>query len=269
MALLGSQLQRTLTGMSMQDKKDRKQFEVNYPDMLDDRGKKWLYTKPFGSYDRFESQRNFHDLSTILFLINSHVPKAKKMLELGCGPGWLSNFLSKMEYDVSGADISPGMIDVAKRKAREEKLNTDFFVNDIENIVENQVGKNDVVIFYDALHHCSNDERAMQAAYAYLKPGGVLILAEPNAIHSENESAQEAVDKYGVTERGILIKQICKYLKSLGFVSIARYHASGQSFMPRSEGVKETFKMITFPILARFYYGKFKTRVWLVAKKQA
>jgi 2-polyprenyl-3-methyl-5-hydroxy-6-metoxy-1,4-benzoquinol methylase len=247
----------------------RKQFEVDYPKKLDERGKQWLHDKPFSSYDREESQKNFHDFSTILFLLNQNAPKAKKILELGCGPGWLSNFLSKMDYQVSGLDISDGMIAIARENAAKQKLDTKFYVKDLEEIDQDQISKNDIVIFYDALHHCLDDEKAMQAAYAYLKPNGILILAEPNAIHTENEGAKTAVDKYGVTERGIIIKNISSYLKSIGFESVMRYHASGQSFSPRSESPKETLKMIIFPLLARFYYGRFKTRVWLVARKKA
>ena len=248
---------------------ERKQFEVDYPKKLDERGKQWLYDKPFSSYDREESQRNFHDFATVLFLINKNAPRAKRVLELGCGPGWLSILLSKMGYQVAGFDISDGMIAVAKENAAKQKLDTKFFIKDLEEIDQNQIGKNDVVIFYDALHHCSNDENAMQAARAYLKAGGILILAEPNAIHTENEGSKAAVDKYGVTERGIIIGRISSYLKTIGFENVMRYHASGQSFSPRSESFKETLKMIIFPILARFYYGKFKTRVWLLAKKSS
>ena len=139
---------------------DLKIHEINYPKKLDDRGRQWLKTKPFGNYNPDESRRTFQDFATILFLINRYRLEAKKILELGCGPGWLTVFLGKMGYRVSGYDISPDMIAVARERAKQEKVTVTCEVADIEDEkIADEVGQNDVVIIYDSLHHCQSDEK--------------------------------------------------------------------------------------------------------------
>lgn len=246
----------------------RKTAEIEYPSKLDQAGKEWLGSKPYGSYNKRESINAFRDFSTILYLIDKHNPGAQKVLELGCGPGWLSIMLCKMGYECHGYDISDQMIKVANSRAANEQASAQFAVSDVESeLIEPEVGRNDVVIIYDALHHCSSDEAVLQKAYKYLSKGGILIIAEPNIVHSQDADAREAVKMYGVTERGISARSLSKVMRRIGFNPVRRYHASGQNFTPRNETLRDTLKMLTFPLLTRFYYGNKRTRVWMVGLK--
>lgn len=245
-----------------------KQAEIDYPAKLDAVEQVWLTTKPFGNYNRDESRRTFQDFSTILNLIQRHHPTAKRILELGCGPGWLGVFLGQMGYEVAGYDISPAMIEVAKGRAQNMKA-VQFEVADIEStLIESERGRNDIVIIYDALHHCQSDKQVLEKIFQYLKPGGILILAEPNRVHAHDHDAHEAVERFGVTERGLNAGQLQRLCRKLGFERTWRYHASGQSFEPRSEGLVETLKMLIYPLLVRVYFGRNRTRIWLVAQKK-
>ena len=247
-----------------------KQAEIDYPDKLDVAEQKWLYTKPFGNYNREESSRTFQDFSTILFLINKYVKTANSILDLGCGPGWLSIFLAQMGFKVAGYDISPAMISVAKERAKSLKLDVSYGAADIEStLIKSEINRHDLVIIYDALHHCQSDEAVISKIYSYLKPGGIMILAEPNKAHGTDKGAHAAVERFGVTERGLDIKKLRNICRQVGFVQSWRYHASGQSYIPRNETFLESIKMLRSPFLARFYFGKTQTRIWLVAKKAA
>jgi 2-polyprenyl-3-methyl-5-hydroxy-6-metoxy-1,4-benzoquinol methylase len=42
--------------------------------------------------------------------------KDRKILDLGCGNGWLINHLIELGYDAYGTDASQSGIDIAKRK---------------------------------------------------------------------------------------------------------------------------------------------------------
>src|SRR4051812_23136504 len=53
-----------------------------------------------------------------------------RVLELGCGDGTLSCFLASEGFDVTGIDISPGMIEEAKRRAERESVSARFEVAD-------------------------------------------------------------------------------------------------------------------------------------------
>src|SRR3954447_25572630 len=41
-------------------------------------------------------------------------PPPARVLECGCGTGWLSQILQKCGYEVTGADVSPLAIDLAR-----------------------------------------------------------------------------------------------------------------------------------------------------------
>jgi SAM-dependent methyltransferase len=64
--------------------------------------------------------------------------KPKSILDVGCGTGSHSVILSKRGYNVTGIDISKTMIKKAKEKAKKEKVKTEFFVQDMQNIKLNK-----------------------------------------------------------------------------------------------------------------------------------
>ena len=248
--------------------KNAKLNEIQYPDRLDLQGRLWLKTKPFGSRNLKESERIFRDLGVILFIISQYSQKPKKIIELGCGPGWLSVFLAKFNFKVLGLDISPKMIEIARARAQTEKVSARFKVLDIEQqIVKSEINRNDIVIIYDSLHHCPHEKKVIKKACKYLKKGGILILGEPNKFHEYSPRSKAAVLKYGVLERGFKVKELAHVCHKIGFRKVWRLHGSDHGFTPRSENLKDTLKMIFYPFLARFFLGKFMTRIWLVAKK--
>ena len=56
-----------------------------------------------------------------------------RILELGCGDGSLCCHLAAQGFDVTGVDISPGMIDEAKRRAAAERVEAKFELADGDN----------------------------------------------------------------------------------------------------------------------------------------
>jgi SAM-dependent methyltransferase len=60
--------------------------------------------------------------------------KPKSVLDIGCGTGSHSLLLSKRGYHVAGIDISERMVEEARRKAKEEKADVEFFVQDMRKI---------------------------------------------------------------------------------------------------------------------------------------
>jgi SAM-dependent methyltransferase len=59
-----------------------------------------------------------------------------RVLELGCGDGALSCMLAAEGFDVTGVDISRGMIDEAKRRAERESAPARFEVADSDGLFE-------------------------------------------------------------------------------------------------------------------------------------
>src|SRR5579884_2448767 len=48
--------------------------------------------------------------------------KAQTVLDLGCGSGWLSIFLAREGFDVTGVDLAAHAIELAQQWAQQESL---------------------------------------------------------------------------------------------------------------------------------------------------
>lgn len=60
--------------------------------------------------------------------------KPGKILELGCGTGNYTEIFAKKGYEITGVDFSRYMIEIAKRKARLNKLEIPYFRRDIREL---------------------------------------------------------------------------------------------------------------------------------------
>lgn len=58
----------------------------------------------------------------------------KRILDLGCGSGWLSIYLAREGFQVSGVDIATHAIELAKMWAAQENLDTKFTTADITEL---------------------------------------------------------------------------------------------------------------------------------------
>lgn len=83
--------------------------------------------------------------------------QVKKVLDLGCGSGWLSVFISKYGFDVTGIDIAKPAIDLGKLWAQEDNVKVDFLVGDLLNLPfkENTF---DAVVCNSVLEHFRLDQ---------------------------------------------------------------------------------------------------------------
>lgn len=101
--------------------------------------------------------------------------KVKTVLDLTCGTGSQVFWLLKRGYQVSGSDISPGMLKIAKRKAKKDKIKIKFLRGDMRTI---KVGKFDAAItIFNAIGHLTKSgfEKAMRNIQRNLNEGGVYV----------------------------------------------------------------------------------------------
>ena len=99
----------------------------------------------------------------------------KTVLDLTCGTGSQVFFLTKSGFIVNGADFSPKLLDIARAKAKKEKLDISFIDGDMRTL---KVGKFDAVItIFNAIGHLTTDdfEKAIKNIYDNLKPGGIYL----------------------------------------------------------------------------------------------
>ena len=131
----------------------------------------------------------FTQMATMMENLGIRPPQ--KVLELGCGNGWMSEFLALMRYDVVGTSISHHDIHDAEKRVESAKVknipvNLRFVTTPMES-VNTAVASDlpfDCIYVFEALHHAYDWKEAIRSSYASLKPGGWLLLCdEPNVIH--------------------------------------------------------------------------------------
>lgn len=96
--------------------------------------------------------------------------QVKKVLDLGCGSGWLSIFISKYGFDVTGIDAAKPAIELGKTWAKEDNANVNFLIGDLLNLPFKE-GSFDALICNSVLEHF----RYNQAQILFEKIHKVLI----------------------------------------------------------------------------------------------
>jgi SAM-dependent methyltransferase len=141
-------------------------------------------------------------------------PPPARVLECGCGTGWLSQLLQKSGYRVTGTDVSPNAIDLARNSPMFHGVEPpQFVVADAEQLPFDSLF--DAVVFFDALHHAVDEQAAINAAHRALKPGGVCIASETGPGHAEN--SREVVERFDVTEKDMPPRRILQLGRAAGF----------------------------------------------------
>lgn len=113
--------------------------------------------------------RNPWALSTL----QHYVGRADRtVLDIGCGAGFLTNFLAPRGYRVTGVDLSRESLDVARRHDKDGLV--DYREADALNLPFNN-GSFDAVFLMDFLEHTEAPAQAILEASRVLKPRGLLF----------------------------------------------------------------------------------------------
>jgi SAM-dependent methyltransferase len=102
------------------------------------------------------------------------IDQNSRVLDLGCGPGQLTDALSKVAGDVEGVDFAEQMIFVAQRSF--PHLN--FQIANGERLPYDDSTFDVVVCNYTA-HHFARPEVVFREIFRALKPGGHVVITHP------------------------------------------------------------------------------------------
>ena len=94
------------------------------------------------------------------------------MLDVGCGAGFLSNYLAREGFAVTGIDASAASIDVATR--HDHSRTARYLVGDAESLPF-ETSSFDVVCAMDFLEHVERPAAVVAEVARVLKPGGVFF----------------------------------------------------------------------------------------------
>jgi 2-polyprenyl-6-hydroxyphenyl methylase/3-demethylubiquinone-9 3-methyltransferase len=99
-----------------------------------------------------------------------------RVLDVGCGGGLLCEALARAGATVTGIDLAPGMIDVARLHAAEQGLDITYNVVSAEDVS----GGFDVVTCMEMLEHVPDPERMTATLATLVKPGGSVFVSTIN-----------------------------------------------------------------------------------------
>ena len=148
-------------------------------------------TKPF--WNARSCERFLRDFNRLFHILESHgVKPPQRLLELGCGSGWMAEMLVQAGYSVVGTTISKYDVEIANKKAeavraKDSKADIRFVECPMESVddIPDARGAFDAAFVYEALHHAFDWRKTLRASAAILKRGGWLLLAsEPNRLHT-------------------------------------------------------------------------------------
>ncbi|MFA6608782.1 MAG: methyltransferase domain-containing protein [Candidatus Paceibacterota bacterium] len=148
-------------------------------------------------------------------------PSSSRVLDVGCGLGYVTYALKKANYNVTGLDISSNAIEEAKKMYGDYFVCEDFFQHNPKE------GKYDVICMLELIEHVEDPAYYINHAMSLLSPNGILILTTPNKSFYPKGSLWETdAPPVHITWFGELgISKLCSNLglKSL-FISFTIYN---------------------------------------------
>lgn len=104
----------------------------------------------------------------------------KKVLDIGCGGGILTESLARAGAIVTGLDMSEAALQVAKLHQFESNLQIDYLHTSAEEFAEQQPGQYDVVTCLEMLEHVPDPISIITAASRLVKSGGDIFFSTLN-----------------------------------------------------------------------------------------
>ena len=197
---------------------DYKRAAVEYLGRLSEERRHHLRTKPFynlahklpkykGEGLDEDARRHFCDFANMAAALA--LPAGSRLLDVGCGSGWLSEYFARLGYEVRGIDISPDLVEMSRERVarvpygvdHETPLRCTFDVHDIElSPLDEQF---DAVVCYDSLHHFDDERAVVRHLAAMLPVGGLLFILEgerPPAGSASEQELRAVMGEFGTLE---------------------------------------------------------------------
>jgi ubiquinone/menaquinone biosynthesis C-methylase UbiE len=125
-----------------------------------------------------------HDIDPIIFKLLGSI-KNKRIIEIGCGNGYLSRRLAKRGGKVTAIDLSSKFIKLAVGRERIKPLGVVYLVRDAAYLSGLKNNYFDIAVVDMSLMDIANVERAIKEIAKVLKPKGVFIFSITHPINSD------------------------------------------------------------------------------------
>lgn len=157
--------------MAKEDKKNIDQAEVEKFNAL---AHKW--------WDPTSEFKPLHEINPLrVNFIKSKVDlKGKKLLDVGCGGGILSESMAREGAHVTAIDQGEKVIKIAQLHNLESKLDIDYKQLNVEDFCKKNKNKFDVITCLEMLEHVPNPASIVMACSSLLKPNGRIFFSTIN-----------------------------------------------------------------------------------------
>lgn len=142
-----------------------------------------------------------------------------RVLDFGCGTGWLTLALAQMGCAATGVDISPAAIGLAEALALRERrpggVTPAFLVYDGTRLPL-PADSVDRIVCCDAFHHLRDPGAMLQEFARVLTMGGIAAFMEPGPNHSKTAQSQAEMRNFKVIENDICLREITAHALAAG-----------------------------------------------------
>jgi SAM-dependent methyltransferase len=169
---------------------------------------KEFYEKtPFPNYEDVDTPRALLEKARaghFARMLNEQIPYDSKVVEIGCGTGQLTNFLSIAHRSVLGVDVCLNSLSLAHRFKSQHGLDRAAFaqMNLFRPALKNDFF--DVVISNGVLHHTADCRMAFERVGRLVRPGGYFVVGLYNAYSRSLHYARRSLFRWtGMVGRGL------------------------------------------------------------------
>ncbi|MDD4734567.1 MAG: class I SAM-dependent methyltransferase [Kiritimatiellae bacterium] len=145
------------------------------------------------------------------------------ILEVGCGAGFSARYLQNSCRTYTGIDYSADLIEHAKQL----NATPNALFQSVNFYEFNTETRYDLILMIGVLHHMNDIPRALKTAKQLLKPGGSLVVNEPqpaNPLFSHLRKLRTKVDSsYSCEQQELSAIQLHDYFQKAEFSDIAAY----------------------------------------------
>lgn len=177
----------------------------------------WERLKPFappGDVTALEGLRLIQDFGACLAFLDPS--PQHRILDLGAGGGWASDWLQRLGLSVVAADLSSELLGVARQRLTESgRART---VCGDSEALPFRISSFDRVLCLNSMHHVPDVRKALREIARVLTADGRAVFAEPGVGHSEQAHAIRAVQEFGVQEADIDPDEFLDECAAAGFL---------------------------------------------------
>jgi|RhiMethySRZTD1v2_1073278.scaffolds.fasta_scaffold00780_20 SAM-dependent methyltransferase len=183
----------------------------------------WERVKPFAppATDTLqESLRLMHDFAVAVNALDASA--GHRILDLGAGSCWTSEWLARLNLSVVSVDIAHDMLMVGQARLASlahARNGADLVNADLESLPFPSESF-DRALCLNALHHVPDVGAALREVARVLGPQGRLVLVEPGRGHAQRETSKTAVSEFGVLEQDLEASDLMRLCTEAGFARV-------------------------------------------------